>query len=97
MWKDRTETERGMAEPKLKHWSGSIRVRMALMVLESSWLTELLIPILKLVLFAITPFLRAALEDFLIAQYKEALTTPNEADDLFYEFLLRILSIPIPE
>jgi len=96
MWKDRTETERGKPARKLKPFFPAIRLQIAAMALSSDWIMDLLVPILKVILAAITPFLRAALEEFLIKEYKEALETENEFDDLLFEFLLRILSIPIP-
>jgi len=62
----------------------------------SGWLINLIVLILKVILAAVTPILRDALEEFLIQKYLDALQTENPYDELLFEFLLRILSIPIP-
>lgn len=55
-----------------------------------------IILVLKIVLSAVTPVLRQALEEFLVTKYQEALVSENPYDEFLYEFFLRILSIPIP-
>jgi len=62
-----------------------------------SWIIDLLIKALSVVMPILTPTLRKALEDFLLDWYKKALETANPWDDFVARLLLRLLGIPIPE
>lgn len=62
-----------------------------------TWIINLIISALGSILPVLTPMIREALTVFLIDLYKKAVETPNPWDDFVVRFLLRILSIPIPE
>lgn len=62
-----------------------------------TWVINLLINALGAILPVLTPIIKRELEVFLTALYKKAMETPNPWDDYLVRFLLRILSIPIPE
>ena len=61
-----------------------------------TWIIDIMIKALGGLLPLITPTLAKELQDFLVAQYKKALETPNPWDDFLYRLILRILSIPVP-
>jgi hypothetical protein len=62
-----------------------------------TWIINLLIKALGALLPILTPIIKRELEEFLTALYKKAVETPNPWDDFVVRFLLRILSIPVPE
>lgn len=62
-----------------------------------TWIINLIISALGSILPVLTPMIREALTAFLSDLYKKALETPNPWDDFVVKFLLRVLSIPIPE
>ena len=62
-----------------------------------TWIINLIISALGSILPVLTPMIREALTAFLIDLYKKAIETPNPWDDFVVKFLMRILSIPIPE
>lgn len=62
-----------------------------------TWIIHLIISALGSILPVLTPMIREALIVFLTDLYKKAVETPNPWDDFVVKFLMRILSIPIPE
>ena len=62
-----------------------------------TWIIDLVIKILSLILPVVTPELRRMLEKFLKDFYEKAKETPNPWDDFLAKFLLRILGIEVPE
>lgn len=62
-----------------------------------TWLIKVVLSALSIIMPVITPVLREELERFLVSYYQKAVETPNPWDDFLARFLLRILSIPIPE
>jgi hypothetical protein len=62
-----------------------------------TWIIELVVKILSLVLPVVTPSLRAELEKFLLKFFEKAKETPNPWDDFLAKFLMRILGMEIPE
>lgn len=53
--------------------------------------------ILAPVLAVVTPMIKDYLEELLIKLLEKARATENPLDDMFVEFLFRLLSIEIPE
>lgn len=62
-----------------------------------TWIIELVVKVLGLILPVITPSLREMLEKFLKEFYAKAKETPNPWDDFLAKFLMRILGIEVPD
>jgi len=60
------------------------------------WLITILQIVLKPLLNALTPVIKDLFEDSLNKLLSAARRTENPIDDLFVEFLFRILDLPIP-
>lgn len=61
------------------------------------WLISILQIILKPLLNALTPLIRELFEDSLHKLLDKARSTDNPIDDLFVEFLFKILDMSIPD
>jgi len=61
-----------------------------------TWIINLLVKALSVLLPVLTPEIRKLLEESLLDLYKKAVETPNPWDDFLVRMLLRILSIPVP-
>jgi len=61
------------------------------------WVVNLLQIILKPLLNAISPLIKELFEDSMVKLLEKARATENPIDDLFVEFLFRILDLEIPE
>lgn len=61
-----------------------------------TWIVNLLIAVLKVILPVLSPTLRDELEKVMVSLYNKAMETDNPWDDFLMRFLLRILGIPIP-
>ena len=62
-----------------------------------TWVIDLVVKILSLILPVVTPALRAELEKFLLKFYEKAKETPNPWDDFLAKFLMRILGMEVPD
>lgn len=62
-----------------------------------TWLIDLIVKALGVLMPIVTPVLREELKGFLLAWYEKSLETPNPWDDFLARFLLRILKIPFGE
>lgn len=60
------------------------------------WLIRILQIVLAPLLLALTPMIKELFEDSLDKLLAKARATENPIDDLFVEFLYRILDMPIP-
>lgn len=60
-----------------------------------SWLLDLAILILGPIVRLISVTFRDELTEFIQKKYKEALQTENPWDDFFFEFLAKLLGIPV--
>jgi len=61
------------------------------------WVVNLLQIILKPLLNALSPLIKELFEDSMVKLLEKARATENPIDDLFVEFLFRILDLEIPE
>lgn len=61
-----------------------------------TWIVNLLVAVLKVILPVLSPTLREELEKVMVSLYNKAMETDNPWDDFLMRFLLRILGIPIP-
>ena len=62
-----------------------------------TWIIELVVKVLGLILPVMTPSIRTALEKFLKELYAKAKESPNPWDDFVVKFLMRILGIEVPD
>lgn len=62
-----------------------------------SGIVRLLQILLAPLLAVVTPLIKDYLEDLMVKLLEKARATENPLDDMFVEFLFRLLSIPIPE
>lgn len=61
-----------------------------------TWIINILISLLAVIIPAISPVLRERLEKFLLEFYHDAMETDRAWDDFLARFLLRIFGIPVP-
>jgi len=61
------------------------------------WVVSLIQIILKPLLNALSPLIKELFEDSMVKLLEKARATENPIDDLFVEFLFRILDLEIPE
>lgn len=62
-----------------------------------SGIVRILQILLAPLLAVVTPLIKDYLEDLMVKLLEKARATENPLDDMFVEFLFRLLSIPIPE
>lgn len=81
----------------LRSQSGKVEFRMPNPGVGWTWVVELLIKALGVLMPIVTPTLRETLETFLKDLYSKAKETANPWDDFLIKFLMRILGIQFIE